>query len=269
MRRATTCTTTCTRNGGGDACPIFYAVGPQARPFYTGGTNSCKACNQIYYVLVKLKIYARQDVGNVSRPVFNRGVARVRAREYQPHPPSDKSSFYLVLVKEVVRFALNTEDDASFEAEVRDILERIAGPLVAAQDDEEAEVEELAVGNVAVEDQEYEDQDAEDELATDQEAVDQEAVEQEAADQEAVDQEAVDQEAVALVVNELEAAQNQIVQGHEIQEQDGAQGSEGSAHACRQALLKRISSIADRQAHYAALMLELTAELSRLSVDRQ
>jgi len=161
------------------------------------------------------------------------------------------------LIKEVVGLARNTEADASFEAEVSDILERIAGPVLAAQDNEEIEVEELAVGEVAVEDEEFEDHGAEDEQVADQEA----------ADHAAVNQEAVDQEAVALAINELEAvqhqaAQNQMAQGHEIQEQGGAQGSEGSAHARRQVVLKQISSA-------AALMLELTAELSRLSVDRQ
>ncbi|KAF9936478.1 hypothetical protein BGZ67_002339 [Mortierella alpina] len=75
-----------------------------------------------------------------------RGIAKVRAREYQPHPPSHDRGYYLQLVKEVTAFAQWPEvDDTAFEIQIGITLAREASPINAAEGDEEQAIEELAV----------------------------------------------------------------------------------------------------------------------------
>ncbi|KAF9980618.1 hypothetical protein BGZ75_008243 [Mortierella antarctica] len=135
-----TSTEPCIRNRGGDACPIYYAMGPKTKDYYTGKCNRCIACNQIYSQLKVKNVGPQSDVGNVSRPIFNRGMAEVRAQEYRPDPPSNRKAYYLALIKEVIAFALEPEvDDTAFETRIAFILEREAPPIDSADDDEESE----------------------------------------------------------------------------------------------------------------------------------
>ncbi|KAG9319933.1 hypothetical protein KVV02_005533 [Mortierella alpina] len=219
MSRTETSTETCARNGGGDACPIYYATGPKTKNYYTARNHNCIACEQIYKQLYSMGILSAMNVGNVSRPIFNRGIAEVRAREYQPHPPSHDSNYYLELVEEVIAYAKKPEvDDAAFETQIGIILAREASLINAADDDEEQAVEELAV------------------------------VEQETAKQ---------------------LADKQVTDEQVADKQDEAQGSVRSAHVSREAvILAKMKNITDRQAKDASDMLELIAELRRLSVGK-
>lgn len=135
----------CSRNSE-DACPIVNAGVPPNAPYYTPKNNDyCKACNQIYGQLKKRGIDIHSDVGNVSRPIFNRGMARVRALQYQSHPPSNDDRFYLPLVNEVINYAQKARvNDDSFETKIGKILARFAPPTYTntTHNDDEQEAEE-------------------------------------------------------------------------------------------------------------------------------
>ncbi|KAF9977667.1 hypothetical protein BGZ75_010245 [Mortierella antarctica] len=158
-----------------------------------------------------------------------RGIAKVRAREYQPHPPSHDRGYYLQLVKEVTAFAQWPEvDDTAFEIQIGITLAREASPINAAEGDEEQAIEELAV----------------DEQETDKQVADKQVADKQVADKQVADKQVTER-------------------------QDEAQGSKRPAHVIREAvILEQMKIITNRQAKDASHMLEFIAELGRLSVGK-
>ncbi|KAF9936475.1 hypothetical protein BGZ67_002336 [Mortierella alpina] len=217
-------------------------MGPKTKDYYTGKCNRCIACNQIYSQLKVKNVGPQSDVGNVSRPIFNRGMAEVRAQEYRPDPPSNRKAYYLALIKEVIAFALEPEvDDTAFETRIAFILEREAPPIDSADDDEESEG--LEAGDLEAEDPE--------------------------ADKQVADKQVADKQVADKQVAEEQETDKQVADMQVADKQDEAEGSERPAHISREAvILETIKTITDRQADDATRMLGLIAELRLLSVGK-